>query len=78
MQNIPMDKKVVQQWLKAGFMENQKLFPTVDGTPQGGIISPTLANMTLDGLENMLDIAFGISLRRDGCRKNNKHKIHLV
>jgi RNA-directed DNA polymerase len=78
MQNIPMDKKVLQQWLKAGFMENQKLFPTVDGTPQGGIISPTLANMTLDGLENMLDIAFGISLRRDGCRKNNKHKIHLV
>lgn len=77
-QNIPMDKKVLQQWLKAGFMENQKLFPTVDGTPQGGIISPTLANMTLDGLENMLDIAFGISLRRDGCRKNNKHKIHLV
>lgn len=78
MQNIPMDKKVLQQWLKAGFMENQKLFPTVDGTPQGGIISPTLANMTLDGLENMLDITFGISLRRDGCRKNNKHKIHLV
>jgi len=78
MQNIPMDKKVLQQWLKAGFMENQKLFPTVDGTPQGGIISPTLANMTLDGLENMLDTAFGISLRRDGCRKNNKHKIHLV
>jgi len=54
LQNIPMDKKVLQQWLKAGFMENLKLFPTVDGTPQGGIISPTLANMTLDGLENML------------------------
>ena len=78
MQNIPMDKKVLQQWLKAGFMENQKLFPTVDGTPQGGIISPTLANMTLDGLENMLDKAFGISIRPDGCRKNNKHKIHLI
>jgi RNA-directed DNA polymerase len=78
LQNIPMDKKVLQQWLKAGFMENQKLFPTVDGTPQGGIISPTLANMTLDGLENMLDKVFGISIRRDGCRKNNKHKIHLI
>jgi RNA-directed DNA polymerase len=77
-QNIPMDKKILQQWLKAGFIENKQLFPTEQGTPQGGIISPTLANMTLDGLENMLDKAFDISIRPDGCRKNNKHKIHLV
>jgi RNA-directed DNA polymerase len=59
-------------------VENKRLFPTRDGTPQGGTISPTLANMTLDGLENMLDKAFGISIRPDGCRKNNKHKIHLI
>lgn len=77
-QNIPMDKKVLQQWLKAGFIEDKQLFPTEEGTPQGGIISPTLANMTLDGLENMLDKALGIEIRPDGCRKNNKHKIHLV
>ena len=77
-QNILMDKKILQQWLKAGFIENKQLFPTEQGTPQGGIISPTLANMTLDGLENMLDKAFGITIRPDGCRKNNKHKIHLV
>lgn len=77
-QNIPMDKKMLQQWLKAGFIENKQLFPTEMGTPQGGIISPTLANMTLDGLENMLDIAFGIKYRPEGCRRNNKHKIHLV
>ena len=54
-QNIPMDKKILQQWLKAGFMENKRLFPIEQGTPQGGIISPTLANMALNGLENMLD-----------------------
>ena len=77
-ENIPMDKKILQQWLKAGFVENKQLFPTEQGTPQGGIISPTLANMTLDGLEKMLDNAFGIYLRADGCRKNNKHKIHLI
>lgn len=76
--NIPMDKKIMQQWLKAGFMENKRLFPTEKGTPQGGIISPTLANFTLDGLENMLDKAFGIEIRPDGCRKNNKHKIHFI
>lgn len=78
LQNIPMDKKIMQQWLKAGFVENKQLFPTTEGTPQGGIISPTLANMTLDGIQAMLDSAFGISLRTDGCRKNNKHKIHLI
>ena len=78
LENIPMDKKILQQWLNAGFIENKQLFPTAQGTPQGGIISPTLANRTLDGLENMLDKAFGITIRPDGCRKNNKHKIHLI
>jgi len=76
--NIPMDKKVLQQWLNAGFVENKQLFPTVMGTPQGGIISPTLANMTLDGLEATIDKAFGIKIRPDGCRKNNPYKIHLI
>lgn len=77
-ENIPLDKKILQQWLKAGFMENKRLFPTEKGTPQGGIISPTLANMTLDGLEAAIDKAFGITIRPDGCRKNNPYKIHLV
>jgi RNA-directed DNA polymerase len=77
-ENIPMDKKMLQQWLKAGVIEDKQLFPTEMGTPQGGIISPTLANMTLDGLEATLDSAFGIRIRSDGCRKNNKHKIHFV
>lgn len=77
-ENIPMDKKILQQWLNAGFIENKQLFPTEKGTPQGGIISPTLANMTLDGLEAAIDKAFGIKIRPDGCRKNNPHKIHLI
>jgi RNA-directed DNA polymerase len=51
MEHIPMDKSVLRKWLKAGFMEGKTLFPTEGGTPQGGIISPVLANMTLDGLE---------------------------
>ena len=52
--HIPTDKEVLSKWLKAGFMENRTLFPTEAGTPQGGIISPTLANLTLDGLERLL------------------------
>jgi RNA-directed DNA polymerase len=49
-----MDKVVLRKWLKAGVVEKGKLFPTEQGTPQGGIISPTLANMVLDGLEERL------------------------
>ena len=52
--NIPMDKVMLKKWLKSGFVFNKELFPTEEGTPQGGIISPTLANMTLDGLQTML------------------------
>lgn len=52
--NIPMDKAILRKWLKAGFIEEGMLHPTEEGTPQGGIISPVLANMTLDGLEQEL------------------------
>ena len=53
---IPLDKRMLKQWLKCGFMEgrNKRIFPTKAGTPQGGIISPTLANMALDGLEKRI------------------------
>jgi RNA-directed DNA polymerase len=52
--NIPLDKVMLKKWLKSGFIFNKKLFPSEEGTPQGGIISPTLANMTLDGIQTML------------------------
>jgi len=52
--NIPTDKETLKKWLKAGYIEKGNLYPTEQGTPQGGIISPTLANMTLDGLEKEL------------------------
>lgn len=56
--HIPMEKAILRQWLKAGYMEKGLLYPTEEGTPQGGIISPVLMNMTLDGLEAMLKQRF--------------------
>lgn len=57
--HIPMDKKVLRDWLKAGYVESGKLFPTEAGTPQGGVASPTVANLALDGLEAVLTERFG-------------------
>ncbi len=54
LENIPVDKKVLQQWLDCGYIQDNRLFSTRAGTPQGGIISPTLANLTLDGLEQVI------------------------
>jgi len=54
MRHIPMEKRILRQWLKAGYVEETTFFETEEGTPQGGIISPVLANMTLDGLERVI------------------------
>ena len=52
--NIPMDQSILKQFFKAGFIYKHHLNTTKAGTPQGGIISPILANMTLDGIERAI------------------------
>jgi len=52
--HIPMEKSILRKWLKAGYIDKYVLHATEEGTPQGGICSPVLANMTLDGLEKKL------------------------
>jgi RNA-directed DNA polymerase len=52
--NIPMDKRVLSKWLRSGYMDEATFHPTLQGVPQGGLISPVIGNMTLDGLEQLV------------------------
>lgn len=72
--NVPMDKTVLRKWLKAGVVDMGRVWKTEEGTPQGGIISPTLANMALDGIEALLAEHFGAK----GSKKLRKYKVGLV
>ena len=79
LENIPMDKEILRKWLKSGYVFNGELFSTEEGTPQGGIISPTLANMTLDGLQSLVQRAVKAYWKPDSNgRKRIKPKINFV
>jgi RNA-directed DNA polymerase len=71
--HVPMDRQVLEKWLRAGFLEKQAWFATTEGTPQGGIISPALANWTLDGLQRLLADHFARTPKQQ-----RMNKIHLV
>jgi RNA-directed DNA polymerase len=71
--HVPMDKQLLRQWLKAGFLEKHAWFATTEGTPQGGIVSPALANWTLDGLQGRLTEHFAQTLKQQWM-----NKVHLV
>ncbi len=55
---FPTMRRQIRGWLKAGVMDSKELFPISEGTPQGGVISPLLANIALHGMENRIKQAF--------------------
>jgi len=61
----PTLRRQIRAWLKAGVMDGNKLFPTPEGTPQGGVISPLLANIALHGMEELIrDLAPKFDMKR--------------
>lgn len=64
-ENIPMDKRIMKQFLKSGFFYKGKFFPTESGSPQGGAISSIYANMTLDGLEKLIQDKYHRNSKRN-------------
>jgi len=73
--HVPMNKTILRKWLKAGVVHRGHLSPTEEGTPQGGIISPTLANMCLNKLETEL---ISHLTARYGKSKVKGLKVHVV
>lgn len=67
--HVPMDKEILRKWLKAGVVHKGRLSPTEQGTPQGGIISPTLANVCLNGIETGLTAHLGAKYGRSKIAK---------
>lgn len=72
LKHVPMDKAVLAKWLRAGYLKDGTFAKTTEGTPQGGIISPVLANFALNGLDKAISSAFKNASRRAA------HKVNLV
>lgn len=73
--NTTMDKRILMKFLKAGFVFDKKLFPSKSGAPQGGVISPTLANLTLDGIERAIAEKYWMNSKGKIDKKHKNHKL---
>lgn len=71
--------ETIKRWLKAGYIFNDEFNETRSGTPQGGIISPLLANIALHGMEEALNIKYNCTRLKDGrITYTNKSKYVMV
>lgn len=78
-ENIPMDKNILNNFLKAGYLYKGKLFPTTEGAAQGGVISPTIANMVLDGMEDAIAKEFWPSKKgRKETKDTHRNGVNVV
>jgi RNA-directed DNA polymerase len=71
----PTLSRQLKMWLKAGYCMGNELFPTNDGTPQGGVISPLLANIALHGMEERVK-QYAETLK--GKKRDNRNSLSLI
>ena len=71
----PTLSRQIKTWLKAGYCVGKELFPTHDGTPQGGVISPLLANIALHGMEERVK-QYAETLK--GYKRTNRNALSLI
>ncbi len=76
--NIPMYKRTLKQFLKSGYVYNKRLYQSEAGTPQGGIISPTLANLTLNGMAQCIREKYWRGHTGRIHQKFNKHRLNIT
>jgi RNA-directed DNA polymerase len=76
---FPTIRRQIRAWLKAGVMDGRQLFPTSEGTPQGGVISPLLANIALHGMEERIkQYADTLPTRSGHGKRNNRRNLSLI
>ncbi|MEL0588227.1 MAG: group II intron reverse transcriptase/maturase [Planktothrix rubescens PR222] len=71
----PTLSRIIKKWLKAGYCDGKELFPTQEGTPQGGVISPLLANIALHGMEERVK-QYAETLK--GKKRDNRQTLSLI
>jgi len=75
---FPTLRRQIKAWLKSGVLDKGQWFPTHSGTPQGGVVSPLLANIALHGLEERIKQAFPRRSANETRATGNRQPPHLI
>lgn len=72
---FPKMENQIRAWLKSGVLKGDVFYRTEKGTPQGGVISPLLANIALHGLETHIKEKYPTSRTRKGMPEGKQYEM---